>query len=79
MDALHLAAAESGRADVLLTTDDRLLKRTARKLGNPSNSRAQFAILDQGARTMIAIDQLTDEQFERHALNSYNVNWGRMA
>jgi predicted nucleic acid-binding protein len=34
-DALHLAAAESAGADVLLTTDDRLLKRTARKLGNP--------------------------------------------
>jgi predicted nucleic acid-binding protein len=34
-DALHLAAAESAGADVLLTTDDRLVKRTARKLGNP--------------------------------------------
>lgn len=34
-DALHLAASESAGADVLLTTDDRLLKRTARKLGNP--------------------------------------------
>jgi predicted nucleic acid-binding protein len=34
-DALHLAAAESAGADVLLTTDDGLLKRTARKLGNP--------------------------------------------
>jgi predicted nucleic acid-binding protein len=34
-DALHLAAAESAGAVVLLTTDDRLLKRTARKLGNP--------------------------------------------
>lgn len=34
-DALHLAAAESAGVAVLLTTDDRLLKRTARKLGNP--------------------------------------------
>jgi predicted nucleic acid-binding protein len=34
-DALHLAAAESAGADALLTTDDRFLKRTARKLGNP--------------------------------------------
>ena len=34
-DALHLAVAESAAADVLLTTDDRFLKRTARKLGNP--------------------------------------------
>ena len=28
-DALHLACAESGGADVLLTTDDRLLRRSA--------------------------------------------------
>jgi predicted nucleic acid-binding protein len=34
-DALHIAAAESASADVLLTTDDRLLKRSARGLGNP--------------------------------------------
>jgi predicted nucleic acid-binding protein len=29
-DALHVALAERGRADVLLTTDDRLLRRAAR-------------------------------------------------
>lgn len=34
LDALHLAAAESAGSDVLLTTDDRLMKRTTRKLGN---------------------------------------------
>lgn len=34
-DALHVAAAESGGVDALLTTDDRLLRRTSRKLGNP--------------------------------------------
>ena len=34
-DALHIAAAESARADVLLTTDDRLIKRATRRLGNP--------------------------------------------
>ena len=28
-DALHLACAESGGADVFLTTDDRLLRRSA--------------------------------------------------
>lgn len=33
-DALHLSAAESACADVLLTTDDRLLQRSARNLGN---------------------------------------------
>ena len=27
LDALHIACAESGRADILLTTDDRMLKR----------------------------------------------------
>ena len=31
-DALHLVAAESAGANVLLTTDDRFLKQTARKL-----------------------------------------------
>ncbi len=29
MDAVHLALAEHGRCDVLLTTDDRLIRRTA--------------------------------------------------
>lgn len=35
-DALHLAAAESVKADVLLSTDDRFVKRAARGEGNPS-------------------------------------------
>jgi predicted nucleic acid-binding protein len=34
-DALHLAAAESAGPDVLLSTDDRFLKRAERGLGNP--------------------------------------------
>jgi predicted nucleic acid-binding protein len=34
-DALHLAAAESAGADVLLSTDDRFIKRAARRLGHP--------------------------------------------
>jgi hypothetical protein len=34
-DALHIAAAEAANVDVMLTTDERLLKRTTRKLGNP--------------------------------------------
>lgn len=34
-DALHLAAAEAAAVDVLLTTDDRMLKRIGRKAGNP--------------------------------------------
>jgi predicted nucleic acid-binding protein len=34
-DALHLAAAESAGVDVLLSTDDRLIKRVARGMGNP--------------------------------------------
>lgn len=32
-DALHVAAAERGRADVLLTTDDRFVRRAARHAG----------------------------------------------
>jgi predicted nucleic acid-binding protein len=34
-DALHIAVAEAANVDVMLTTDERLLKRTARKLGKP--------------------------------------------
>jgi predicted nucleic acid-binding protein len=34
-DALHISAAESRSADVLLTTDDRFIKRAARGLGSP--------------------------------------------
>jgi predicted nucleic acid-binding protein len=34
-DALHIAAAESVDADILLTTDDRLIRRGARGLGPP--------------------------------------------
>ena len=34
-DALHLASAESAGAEVLLSTDDRLIKRARRGLGSP--------------------------------------------
>jgi hypothetical protein len=34
-DALHLSSAESGRADVLLTTDDKFVRRAARGDGDP--------------------------------------------
>ena len=34
-DALHLAAAESAGAEVLLSTDDRFIKRVARGDGHP--------------------------------------------
>jgi hypothetical protein len=34
-DALHLSSAEDGRADVLLTTDDKFLKRASRSEGTP--------------------------------------------
>jgi hypothetical protein len=34
-DALHLSVAESGSADVLLTTDDRFIKRAGRGTGSP--------------------------------------------
>jgi len=35
-DALHLAIAESAKADMLLTTDDRFLRQAGRGLGKPS-------------------------------------------
>ena len=34
-DALHLAAAELAGADVLLSTDDRLIRRAGREIGSP--------------------------------------------
>ena len=34
-DALHIASAESAAVDVLLSTDDRLIKQAARGLGSP--------------------------------------------
>jgi hypothetical protein len=34
-DALHLSCAEVGLAEVLLTTDDRFIKRAARAVGSP--------------------------------------------
>ena len=34
-DALHLSSAEAGIAEVLLTTDDRFIKRAARGVGSP--------------------------------------------
>lgn len=43
-DALHLVAAERGRADVLLTTDDRFLRRTER-LSMPPHVRVVNPVL----------------------------------
>jgi predicted nucleic acid-binding protein len=34
-DALHTSSAEAGAAEVLLTTDDRFIKRAARAVGSP--------------------------------------------
>ena len=33
LDALHVASAEAGRADLLVTTDDRMMRRAARAKG----------------------------------------------
>jgi hypothetical protein len=35
-DALHLSLAEASKVDVLLTTDDRFLRQTLRRLGSPT-------------------------------------------
>ena len=37
-DALHLAAAETGGADVLLSTDDRFIRLAGRGIGKPRTS-----------------------------------------
>jgi predicted nucleic acid-binding protein len=34
-DALHVSSAEAGATEVLLTTDDRFIKRAARAVGSP--------------------------------------------
>ena len=68
-DALHLASAEAASADVLLTTDDALPETRRAWVGASSNSRSESGILDSGARSMIATDHLTDEEFERQALD----------
>lgn len=34
LDALHIACAEAGKADVILTTDDDLIKRASRSVLN---------------------------------------------
>jgi predicted nucleic acid-binding protein len=39
LDALHVAAAEAGRVDLLVTTDDRMMKRV-RRIDPPSSVRA---------------------------------------
>jgi hypothetical protein len=65
-DALHLSSAEAGAAEVLLTTDDRFIKRAGRSVGSP---RVRVTCrMDTGARSMTPVDQMTDEQFERYAL-----------
>ncbi len=36
LDALHLAIAEDAKADFLITTDDRFLRKVRRGVGNPT-------------------------------------------
>jgi hypothetical protein len=54
----HLSSAEAGTAEVLLTTDDRFMKRAARGVGSP-----RVRVL-----SMTRAEQMTDEQFDRYAL-----------
>jgi len=68
-DALHLAAAEAASADVLLSTDDRFVSLARRGIAGPRIAVRNPLSLVGGAWRMIALDQLTDEQFERHALD----------
>ena len=67
-DALHLASAELGRADVFLTTDDGLLRRAARYNNELRIRVREPGILVSGSGTMSLLEKMSDEDFERHAL-----------
>lgn len=67
-DALHLACAEAAQVDVLLTTDDGFVRKASRRDGNPRVPVRNPSILEQGKLAMSSLDTMTDEQFERHAL-----------
>jgi len=68
-DALHLSSAESGRADVLLTTDDKFVRRAARGRRRASGAGAKSLIMVQGRGRMIAVDKMTDAEFENAAFD----------
>lgn len=66
-DTLHLACAEAAGVDVLLTTDDDFVRKASRQDGSP-----RVAVLNplswSKELAMSSLDTMTDEQFERHAL-----------
>jgi predicted nucleic acid-binding protein len=67
-DALHLAIAEDYKADLLLTTDDRFLRLAERGVGSPFIRVINPHKICAGGEAMIALQEMTDEQFERHTL-----------
>jgi hypothetical protein len=67
-DALHLASAEQGRADVFLATDDGLLRRAGRH-SQEIHVRVQNPVSwYQEVGSMDSLETMSDEAFERHAL-----------
>jgi hypothetical protein len=67
-DALHVSAAEAGKAEILLSppmVDS--IKRAARAVGPPSSGLEPCGIVT-GAGSMTPVKRMTDEQFERYAL-----------
>lgn len=67
-DALHLSSAEAGMADVLLITDDRFIRLANRAVGSPRMRVLNPVELVEAAVSMASVEQMTDEQFERYAL-----------
>lgn len=67
-DALHLACAEQRAVDVFLTTDDGLLRRARRRPGTLRIRVGESGILVGGGYPVIPVGQMSDEEFESHAL-----------
>ena len=61
--------ADVAQVDVLLTTDDGFLRKTSRRDGNPRVSVLNPVSWSKGNLPMRSLDTMTDEQFERHALD----------
>jgi hypothetical protein len=68
-DSLHLASTETGRADVLQTTNDKFIKRAARGDGNPQVPVLKSNIMLRGSIVMIAIEKMSDAEFDSFAFD----------
>jgi len=66
-DAVHLACAESGKADVFLTTDDRLLK-LAKRLAK------KLHVTVENPLDWMNIQMMTPQQIRAAGLGCFPVN-----